>query len=220
MGHFHNEDIMRKLGSRQQLIEFLENHFRYNTMNSWNNATSYANNVKLHNLPVDFDKAYDIIQTEEFYDEVTHLIEEFSISRDYQHQVGFNGKSSGYLVLYCGGRKDSGYKSRCTSCWQPNYKTIEETGDSRCGKCGKDTREDLEKPIWQTFTHPGMGIDDNADFAEWSTPCLKSRVQLVEEFDKLCDRILDFLIHCCEHASITERTEYIPKTVKTLEFDT
>ena len=36
--------------NRNEMIAFLTNHFRYSTMNSWNQMTSYANNVKLHNL--------------------------------------------------------------------------------------------------------------------------------------------------------------------------
>ena len=36
--------------SRKAMTEFLENHFRYSTMNSWNGSTSYANNVKYYNL--------------------------------------------------------------------------------------------------------------------------------------------------------------------------
>jgi len=34
------------LRSQKAMVEFLSNHFRYNTMNSWNNSTSYANNIK------------------------------------------------------------------------------------------------------------------------------------------------------------------------------
>jgi hypothetical protein len=218
MEHFFKESVLRKLGSRKQMMDYLENHFRYDTMNSWNKATSYANNVKIHNLPVDPGKAYEVIETEDFYNEVSHIIEDFNISQDYHYQVGFNGRSSGYLVLYAGGKKDSGYKSQCTACWQLNYKTVEETGDNRCGKCGADKRRNLTEPVCQTFTTPGMGIDDNVDFVEWSTERLKTRVQLVEEFDQLCDRILDFLIYCCENAEVEERTEYIPKKTKSLEF--
>ena len=38
------------LRSRKSMTDFLVNHFRYNTMNSWNQSTSYANNVKVYNL--------------------------------------------------------------------------------------------------------------------------------------------------------------------------
>jgi len=41
---------------KETLTKFLRKHFRYNTMNSWNRSTSYANNIKLHNV----DKPKDI----------------------------------------------------------------------------------------------------------------------------------------------------------------
>lgn len=34
----------------KDMIDYLKNHFRYDTMNSWNRATSYANNVKIHRV--------------------------------------------------------------------------------------------------------------------------------------------------------------------------
>lgn len=50
--------------SRQTMAEFLANHFRYYTMNSWNRLTSYANNVKIQNLSLSSEqasKAYDLL---------------------------------------------------------------------------------------------------------------------------------------------------------------
>lgn len=38
------------LRSRSQMTDFLTMHFRYPTMNSWNNAVSYACNLKIHKL--------------------------------------------------------------------------------------------------------------------------------------------------------------------------
>ena len=38
------------LRSRSQMTDFLTKHFRYPTMNSWNNAVSYACNLKIHKL--------------------------------------------------------------------------------------------------------------------------------------------------------------------------
>ena len=36
--------------AKEEMIEFLEGHFRYSTANTWNCQTSYAVNVKLHNI--------------------------------------------------------------------------------------------------------------------------------------------------------------------------
>ncbi len=43
---------------RKALIVFLKQHFRYHTMNSWNQSTSYANCIKLHQVdkPSDIDE--------------------------------------------------------------------------------------------------------------------------------------------------------------------
>jgi hypothetical protein len=38
------------LSDRDAMIQFLVNHYRYNTMNSWNDSTSYAHNMKVYKL--------------------------------------------------------------------------------------------------------------------------------------------------------------------------
>ena len=50
---------------KETMGKFLQKHFRYNTMNSWNRSTSYANNIKLHNVDkpddVDSDTWWEIL---------------------------------------------------------------------------------------------------------------------------------------------------------------
>ena len=46
------------LRSRSQMTDFLTMHFRYPTMNSWNNAVSYACNLKIHKLGL-CDEVYE-----------------------------------------------------------------------------------------------------------------------------------------------------------------
>ena len=91
--------------SRKSMIQFLTNHFRYNTMNSWNKSTSYANNVKLQNLSIPedcIDLAYDILSGEvscpDWDESLSNLLHVFRETNGYH--VGFNGRSNGYLVLY------------------------------------------------------------------------------------------------------------------------
>lgn len=53
--------------SRSAMADFLQSHFRYPTMNSWNRSTSYACNLKIHNLKLVTeiaDKLYDMICTQ------------------------------------------------------------------------------------------------------------------------------------------------------------
>ena len=89
--------------NRQEMINFLENHFRYYTMGSWNRCTSYANNVKIYNLnlPQEVrDKAWDFIsaECEDFWFNVHDFIADFEAETGYT--AGFNGQSGGYIVLY------------------------------------------------------------------------------------------------------------------------
>lgn len=93
------------LRSRKAMTAFLKNHFRYNTMNTWNQSTSYANNVKLHNLDIPddkMDKAYSIVcddvDTFEYDIQVRDIMNDFMNETGYA--MGFNGRSSGYIVLY------------------------------------------------------------------------------------------------------------------------
>lgn len=93
------------LRSRAAMINFLRGHFRYYTMNSWNRSTSYANRVKLNRLDVPADK-YDLaldvlfgnVQCPDWDDVRDDLTRRFAEETGFE--VGFNGRSGGYLVLY------------------------------------------------------------------------------------------------------------------------
>lgn len=81
---------------------------RYNTMNSWNNSTAPAFNLKVYNvIPEKLqNKVFELMDCDDFYDNINDLIHFFSIEHNYTWQAGFNGRSGGYLVLYQGGIKD------------------------------------------------------------------------------------------------------------------
>jgi transcription elongation factor Elf1 len=196
------------LRSRKEMVDFLTNHYRYDTMNGWNCSTSYAHNVKIHKLGLtssQIDKAYELLDIEETYDEINCLLNEFAEDHNYVWQVGFNGRSGGYLVLYQGERKALDYKSRCTHCGQLNYKTVEETkGSARCGRCGAEARVNLTSPIMQSVTYPGRSTDMGEDFEDWDMYSLKQRVKLVQDFDELCDRCLETFVYLIDNAQIEE----------------
>lgn len=127
--NFYAQKVNTK--SRKAMIDFLTNHFRYFTINSWNNSKSYANNVKIPNLGINdkdlLDKAYDVIMddidNDELYDEIQYLIDDFTI--DYHFTAGFNGKNGGYLVLYQVEFDDDGtariYPGRSVGSNDPDY---------------------------------------------------------------------------------------------------
>lgn len=92
------------LTNRNEMISFLANHFRYNTMSSWNRMTSYANCVKMHNLNIPLeldDKAWNFLTCDDKTDyefDIDDLIDDFTAETGYT--AGFNGRSSGYIVMY------------------------------------------------------------------------------------------------------------------------
>lgn len=137
------------------MIAYLSGHFRYDTMNSWNRATSYAANVKIHKLTFPNNevrnRAYDLLQTDEAFDDVRFIMGEFDKDHDYEWQVGFNGRSGGYIVLYQGGRKKSDHKSVCTNCGQRNFKLVL---PPLAGKEGQLRDYVVSHPYWTAETYP------------------------------------------------------------------
>ena len=203
--------------NREEMIQFLRNHFRYFTANRWNKMTSYANNMKIHNLDIASetkDKLYDLLDVEEVYDRFSNLVEDFAVNHSYEWQVGWNGRSSGYLVLYSGSRKKLYYKSRCKSCGQLNYKSVAESG-CKCGRCGKQTRENLVRPIYQPYV-AWKSIDQDEGFEDWETTELQERVRTVMDFDQLCDDIIAEAVYLAEEYKVEEEIYYIEKTRKVL----
>lgn len=120
--HFFASVDTRK---RSAMVDFLCGHYRYNTMNSWNGSTSYANCVKLNRLGLtreQLDRAYELLDVEDGMDFISHRIHMFTESQQGHYTMGTNGRSGGYLVLYDSHYKQSEYKSRCRSCGQLNFK--------------------------------------------------------------------------------------------------
>jgi len=200
--------------SRKAMIDYLAGHFRYDTANSCNNSTSYAHNMKIYNLGLDSaieDRLYELMQVDEFFWSINDRIGFFDQEHDHKWQAGFNGRQGGYLVLYQGGKKSSGYKSFCPSCCQQNYKTVEESGNI-CGKCGKPTRRNYEHTHMQVFTYPARSTDQGEDFEDWSMDDLRDRVRLVQEFDQLAEDILHEALYMAKNYEVGEE-QVIVKTV-------
>jgi len=206
------------LRSRAAMTEYLMEHFRYNTMNSWNRSTSYACNMKVYNLGLEHElemRLYDLLSLEEFYEPLNDLCNEFAEEHDYLWQVGFNGRSGGYLVLYQGNREPSGYKSFCTACGQCNYRSTTETGNI-CGRCHEPKRRDYQRVHMKVVTYQGKDTDMDEDFEEWSMYQLRERVKLVQKFDRLCDAIVQEAIYTAQNYEVEEETYTIEKTRQVL----
>ena len=203
---------------RASMEEFLKNHFRYDTAASWNNSTSYANNVKLYNLGLGReteDKLWEMTETAEYWQELDDITKDFAIRHNYKWQAFFNGHSSGYVVLYQGELRDSGYKSFCRYCGQQNFQEATEE-NCRCGKCGKDGRVNYTERPTTAVVFPGRSTDPEGDFTDWSDERLKERVELVQDFDGLCDELLHAAVEMAESCDVAEEEYYVPQKRKVL----
>ncbi|HYR88510.1 MAG TPA: hypothetical protein VE422_30805 [Terriglobia bacterium] len=199
---------------RQRRIQYLSGHFRYYTMNTWNQSTSYARNVKLHKLTMDAEtraRAYDLLDVPEAFKEGNALIADFNRKHDYQWQAGFNGRSGGYIVLYQGGTEEKGYKTGCDRCGRFTWYETQQ----KCHVEGCDgTLEVLAEDVPQPFVRPGKGTDEDEDFSEWSDADLEERVSIVREFDRLCDACIQSFITFAKTHTTEEREILVPKTVR------
>ena len=206
---------------REAMTAFLSKHFRYHTMNSWNRSTSYGNCIKLHQIDkpddINSDTWWEMLWITEWQEKLSDLLEDFSRKYNWQWQAGINGRSSGYVVLYRGGIKPSGHKSYCTHCGQKNYQVVPEDEIGICGRCDVKARVNFEQTDMQVFTWPGKNVDMYEDFEGWTLSELRERVELVQEFDKLCDDIVAEYYHTCRNYRITEEEILVPKKIKVLQ---
>lgn len=207
--------------SRKALIVFLKGHFRYYTMNRWNRSTSYANCIKLHHVDkssdIDEETWWQMLEVSDWHDILSDLLEDFARQYDFAWQAGINGRSGGYVALYQGGIKPSGYKSYCTHCGQKNYQAVPEGEVGTCGRCDAHARVNFKQTHMQVFTWPGKGIDMGEDFDDWTLHELQERVELIQGFDRLCDDIVSVYADICRNYRIAEQQILVPKTIKVLE---
>lgn len=205
------------LRSRQAMTDFLAGHFRYSTMSSWNGLSSYANEVKVHHVLPDelVDKAFELIEVQETHDRLADRARDFDRRHNYRWQIGWNGRSGGYLVLYSGERRLSQHKSVCIACGQRNFTSVADTG-TRCGRCGSESRVDRE--MFDIVTNSGtVGTDDRDELAEWTIDELRREVNLVQDFDRACDDVVDEMIYLCLGYEAVEEQVMVPRTVKVLQ---
>lgn len=197
--------------SRKAMVEFLAGHFRYH-----NRTTGYANRIKIPSLGLtraQADNAYDVLSAD-YWDEIRDPIDDFTANMDGSYTIGIDGRSSGYLVLYESEYYDPGYKSRCKACGQLNYQPV--TGEAgQCGVCRKQERVNLAKPRRYLRTKSPV-IDDTEDLSEMSMSALRSRVELIREFDRACDDMRSNFIDLIDNCFVVEEVVMVPKTVKRL----
>lgn len=88
------------ISNAKSMFEFINEHYKYFTMNSWNGLKSIANLVKIYALRLSGNPWTALHQLEaEEYLTVNEMIRDWEAEHP-GYAVGFNGRSSGYLVLY------------------------------------------------------------------------------------------------------------------------
>ena len=184
---------------------------RYNTMNSWNQSTAPAYNLKVHNV-IDRelqDKVFELMDCEGFYDEINGMIADFDRGNDYSWQAGFNGRSGGYLVLYRGGKKtkhltkedfksDNGYNGRVYVSDRYGWKNYEEAK-----KLNLVDRE----IITSIYSKPGLEIEDN-----------EVPGNVLRAFRKLAVMIVKHVEYMVKNASIDNEEYTVTKRRKVINY--
>lgn len=206
---------------RESMTDFLKKHFKYNTMNSWNKSTSYANCIKLYKVDkpenIDNNTFWGMFEITQWQEKLSNLLEDFGRKHNWQWQAEINGRSGGYIVLCRGDIRPSGYKSYCTHCGQKSYQAVIEGQIAICGRCEAKARVNFKQTHMQVFTWPGKDVDMHEDFEGWTLDKLRERVELINDFDRLCDSIIAEYIDICKNYRITEEEILVPKMVKVVE---
>ena len=225
--------------SQQSVLAFLAGHFRYNTMSSCNQSTSFAHCVKIHKLSLESDsriQAFDLENGRGAADTAAHAlldvndvwseygeneVYDFTEAMGGNYTIGSNGRSGGYLVLYNSYKKESEYKSQCRSCGQRNYKTVPDLSltpnANACGRChavGEKGRHNFTNPLVTLQTWPGRPIGEDLEDMTFSQ--LKSLAKVVLAFDATCMQIRDNFIEMVLSFQVEDEVIMVPKTVKVL----
>ena len=157
--------------SPKSMFEFINNHFTYYTLNSWNGLQSIANNMKLYNLGLegDWTTVLDYLYDEEDIGcigfQIRGLVEEWEAKHP-GYSLGWNGRSGGYLVIYNHDKKNG----------TVNFRNILPEDLT-----GYDNYEDFKETIKDYY---GWNVKD-------MIPELREYTQLIRDFDKLCDDLRD-----------------------------
>jgi len=69
----------------------------------------------------------------------------------------------------------------------------------------------------QVFTFPGKNVDMHETFEDMTLSEIRERVELVQDFDRLCDDIVLAFVDMCRNYRITEEEILVPETIKILE---
>ena len=168
--HFYKTGV--DICSAKSMFNFINEHFKYWTMNSWNRLESIANNVKVYNLGLDGDWGNALFYL--YYDDdIRDLQSEISFRiHDWEREhpgyaLGFNGRSDGYLVMYNKDRDGSVHFVSILPEWLEGF----------------DTYEDWKEYVLEYYAYAVKDM----------VPSLREYVAVIRDFDKLCDDLRDLV---------------------------
>lgn len=158
--------------SAKSMFNFINNHFKYWTMSSWNRLQSIANNVKLYTLGLDGDWC---VASSYLWDEQDCGDLQFEISqriadweRDHPgYSLGFNGRSDGYLVMYNKDRDGRVNFRNILPDWLDGFDTYEEWKEYAKEYCVYNIKDII--------------------------PSLREYVEVIRSFDKFCDELRELV---------------------------
>lgn len=205
----------KKPNNKKEIIQYLKNHFRYNTMSSWNGVTSYANQIKAHRIDATREETkqiFEMLNVENSFNAsgFNEILKEFSSRHHHEYKIGANGRSGGYLVLYHSKKSKSEHKSICTNCGQKNFKEATEQ-NKICGVCHNPTRVSYQGYNISVFT--GLSLDEDESFEEWGSDQLKSRRNLIWDFDKTCNKAVNAYVDYAKNNQVQETVVLVPQTI-------
>lgn len=157
--------------SPKSMFEFINNHFTYYTLNSWNGLQSIANNMKLYNLGLEgdwttvLDYLYDDNDIGCIGFQIRDLVDEWEAKHP-GYSLGWNGRSGGYLVIYNHDRRNG----------TVNFRNILPEDLT-----GYDNYEEFKETIKDYY---GWNVKD-------MIPELREYTELIRDFDKLCEDLRD-----------------------------
>lgn len=155
------------IANTKSMWEFLHNHFTYNTMNSWNRQTSIANNVKLYNLKLEGDWT---VVMRYLFDEADSGCLQMNIDDEIR---AFEEANPYYKVFFNG--RSGGYIVLGNS---------DNNGSVLPGCLDYDSYEDFKEDVKAGWNGYRVSDFDRE---------LRDTVEIVREFDKLCDRLRDLV---------------------------
>ena len=188
MGYFDKTAGVKTLTGK---FNYIKNHYTYWPYHSWNGGKNIANKVKVDEMGLSracLGKVFEMMDADHegywFYinDYLEYECEDKAL------EVGFNGRSSGYLVLYA----EDKHKPNCL--------------------CGEYFDYDSYKDWLAAYAE---GWDYRAAQADLRY-MIERDFEIVKKFDQLCDNMRENLIYMAENYEVEEETYTVTKTVKRL----